>query len=87
MLSHVYLKVKENLKMMRVLKWYLWLIIISCISGMVYYYTPVKNYHIVIAMPVVSLIYAVMVIAFIIKKDDIRIVKEMVNISTPPSLH
>lgn len=79
-LSHTYIMVRENLKMMKVLKWYFWIIIISLTDIIIYYYTPLKNYHILITMPVLSLIYVLKIIVFIVRKDDIRIIREMIKL-------
>lgn len=79
-LGHLYLMVWEKLKMMSAVIWYVWCMIISAASIGVMFYTPIKNCHVLIAFPIVSLTYVLLVIAFVLKKDDIRIIREMIQL-------
>ncbi len=79
-LGHLYLMLKEKIKMINVIVCYLKLIAIATTVIYMSSATGMMDYPLPINLIGVSVIYVILVMVFILKKDDIRIIREMIKI-------
>jgi len=80
-LGHVYLNTREHLRLKKIVVYYIKFVIISLLCVFVYDKFFNNNYmKFYFSSLLITIIYAICILLFIIERDDIRIIKEMLAI-------
>lgn len=79
-MSHYYLRKIESIKMVPAFKKYVIIVAIVTVTGLFFKFLTVKELPLYASFVMITLLYGVLTIAFVIERDDIRILREMLGL-------
>lgn len=82
-MSHYYLRKLESIKMIPVFRKYVIMGLIVCVASLCYEFLIYKNFSLPGSFATITILYGLLIILFVMDRDDIRIFKEILGLKNP----